>query len=263
MILLSSLYVQSQCTNKIENISGTLLINGVNVTVTATSTYSSMSSTICNSASPYYIGTEIGSGISGYQFDFNPPTSAVTLNFAGLDNVGSSIEEVQISVNGSHYSVLSIGTSNECGNLATITNSGNIRACIGCESRGWNGTTIQGPISTITVSNQTISGNTGGSVFSLYICDSSLNTNHILLDSDIIVSPNPAKNILTIRLANCENPFSFILFNSLGQKILMGKDCNPLETKVNVESVANGNYYLKIINNNNITSIKKIIITHF
>lgn len=262
MFLLVSSFAKSQCSDKIEIHSGTLLMNGINVSVTPTSTYSSIS-TNCNSASPYYIGTQIGSGISGYKFDFNPPTTAVTLNFASLDNIGSSVEEVQIYVNGSHYPVPSVGTVNECGSVATITASGNIRACVGCTSQGWDGTTIQGPISTITISNQTISGNTGGSVFSIFICDASLETNHILPNSEIIVSPNPAKDFLSIRLSKNDSPFSFVLFNSLGQKIITGKDCSPIETNVNVESVLSGIYYLEITKSNNITSVQKIIITHF
>lgn len=262
IFLLVSGFVQAQCPDKIEIHSGTLLINGINVTVTPTSTYSSIS-TSCNSASPYYIGTQIGSGISGYKFDFNPPTNAVTLNFAGLDNLGSNVEEVQIYVNSSHYPVPSVGTANECGSVATITASGNLRACVGCTSQGWNGTTIQGPISTITVSDQTISGNTGGSLFSIFICEAALNANQILPNPEIIVSPNPAKDFLSIRLPKNDNPFSFILFNSLGQKIITGKECSPIETNVNVESVLSGIYYLEITTGNNVTSVQKIIITHF
>ena len=150
--------VLGQCTHQVLNLSGTASVNGSLVTVNS-SGFVDTNSVYCNATYPYFIGYEYNSNMDGdgsYTFSFSPAISAVTLNFSGLSNEFDDIEEVKLFVNGSHYQIPIAGTSNSCDSLAVLTDNGDISACLGCPVSGWNGTTISGPINTLTIKDTVI-----------------------------------------------------------------------------------------------------------
>lgn len=65
-----------------------------------------------------------------------------------------------------------------------LTPAGNVGGCLGCTVSGWNGTTINGPISSLTVLDTLLSGSPNGSLFSLFICGIGSNGNIIDLGPD-------------------------------------------------------------------------------
>jgi gliding motility-associated-like protein len=164
--------VQAQCTSQVTHISGTQVINCVNVTVTSFGETDVLPSYCPSVTTPYLIGYSFanGNGDGGYTFNFSPPINAATLNFSGISNTFPSSEEVMLFVNGTHYPIPTAGSLNACDAMALLTPGGNVGGCIGCSVSGWSGTNIVGPISTLTVFD-TISGAPAGCLFSLYICN--------------------------------------------------------------------------------------------
>jgi len=122
----------------------------------------------------YWVGrSNLGTtGTGSFLFNFVPPVDMVTLNFAGLDSDGSSNHEViKLEVNNIHYPIPNIGDKH-CDYLAALNSDGNIVSAsnVLSDSHGWTGTEINGPISSLRVTNEMI-GNTGGVIFSIAICD--------------------------------------------------------------------------------------------
>ncbi len=164
--------LSAQCTYQVTHTSGTQTINCINTTVTSSGTMD-VNSVYCVATQPYFIGYSYGSGTSGngsYTFTFSPAVSALTLNFSGTSNTAPHEEEIKLYVNGIHYQIPSVGTPNGCDPMALLTPGGNLGGCVGCGVSGWNGTTIVGPITSLTVLDTVISGVPNGSIFSLFIC---------------------------------------------------------------------------------------------
>jgi hypothetical protein len=165
----STLY--GQCTHKVSHLSASMMVNGVNVTVSQAGIVTS-NTVYCPATAPYHIGYDYATSTDGtgsYSFNFSPPVSALTLNFSGISNVTGGSEEVRVFRNGQHFPISSAGVYNSCDKLAVLTSQGNIAGCLQCAVSGWNGTTINGPIFSLKVENTVISGQSGGSIFSLFI----------------------------------------------------------------------------------------------
>jgi gliding motility-associated-like protein len=178
IIIMHSNNVLSQCTGQVTHVSGTLMVGGVNTTVTSSGIVD-VNTIYCPSTTPYFIGynwSMDSSGYGSYTFNFTPAVCAATLNFSGVSNVSPHVEEVRIKVNGVQYAIPVTGTPNGCDPMAVLTMTGSVGGCIGCSVSGWNGTTITGPISSLTVLDTVILGQPAGSLFSLFICESAGNS---------------------------------------------------------------------------------------
>jgi gliding motility-associated-like protein len=208
LLLLLPAHAWLQCTQQVTHLSGTQTVGCTEITVTSTTPYSGSYFGYCDqSTQPYYIGQDVQSGISGdgsFTFTFNPPVSAATLNFSAISNDEGGLfnEMVVLYVNGSHYAVPAVGTPNGCEPLSEITPEGNIAGP--GSGTGFNGLTITGPITTLTVKDSVTLGMPAGDLFSLFIC-SSPNNFSIELGNDttvcegaiIILDPDSGNAALT------------------------------------------------------------------
>jgi hypothetical protein len=259
--LFFNLFGHSQCLNKVQNLSGTSVVNDIAVTVTPTSGYVGSNSN-CNSASPYYIGGAIGNGSGGYTFNFSPSITSASLNFAGLSQGGVNTEEIQLFVNGSHYPIPTLGVSNDCDEMAVLTSSGNIRACTNCDLSGWSNTIINGPITSITVLCVTISGNCGGATFSMFICNSTLDTNENDPIYNFQISQNPFSNETNLHCDKPLNNASLDIYTLLGQNVNHIDNISGDEIKIFRNNLSNGLYLMTLIEGGKSIYNSKIIINN-
>jgi len=99
------------------------------------------------------------------------------------------------------------------------------------------------------------SGDTGVvNEWSIELCtDPSLNVENFELHKGVSIFPNPTSNFLTI--SNLKNAVNYIIINQLGQEILKGNiDSNE---EIDIKSLKNGLYFLKLENKKLIKFIKK------
>ena len=250
----------SQCLNQVTHLTGTSLINGVNVSVTSSGIVDTFY-TYCPNTFPYFIGADwtVTGGTGSYSFSFSPPIDSLTLNFSGVSNSVTCCQEVvKLFVNGNHYSIPSIGTPNGCDTMALLTPSGDIMGCSYCGVSGWNGTTISGTISSLTVLDSMILGtSTGGALFSLFICASGVNG--IINPTSGFENnsyPNPFSNQLTFALSDNEQA-TISLYDFLGQQILQQLFINS--TTINTEQFKDGIYFYQLRNSKRIIANGKVI----
>lgn len=248
LIITSNVF--SQCTNQVFDTSGTHVVSGVSVTVTSFGT-ASINTVYCASTTPYIIGHLISSGLtanSGYTFQFTPPVDSITLNFSGISNIAPYQEIVMVEINGIRYSIPSPGTSNGCDAMAVLTPEGYITGCAACSVSGWNGTSIAGPVSMITVIDSAALNGPGGnqSLFSLFFCDS-INTSGIADNLEnkntLHIYPNPTSGKITIQSASSDNYFE--LYDMAG-KLLKKKTFNVSRFETDLSEFNNGVYFLKV-----------------
>lgn len=168
----NSSYAQCITNNQVTHLSGSVIINGINVTVSFSGIVTNNSS-YCTETYPYFIGYNPGpgSGTGSYTFDFSPAIDSVRLNFSGISNSSSSSERVVIRKNGVHYAIPQPGVVSICDALAVLTAEGDIEGCVGCGTSGWKGTSIGGPISQLVVVDTVLSGNPNGSIFSIFFAN--------------------------------------------------------------------------------------------
>ena len=164
----------AQNLQRVTHLSGTQIINDINVTVTSTGMIPRLDRpTHCSGdTGPYYMGyntVNYSCATGSYTFGFSPPVSFVTLNFSGLSTSDQYNEEVMIYVNGHHYQVDAVGTKNSCEDVAALTPAGNVTGCDGCHSSGWNNTKIDGPIYTLTIIDSVLFGEPAGVLFAMYM----------------------------------------------------------------------------------------------
>jgi hypothetical protein len=69
--------------------------------------------------------------------------------------------------------------------------------------------------------------------------------------------PNPVSNVLNLQLN--ENMKKMAIFNLMGQKMFELQNVNRGATQINIADFPKGIYLLKLINNTNLTSVKKFI----
>ena len=168
----NSSYAQCTTSHQVTHMSGSVVINGINVTVTSSGNVMNLT-TYCPETLPYLTGYAAGpgSGTGSFTFNFVPAVDSVRLNFSGLSNSGSSVERIILRKNGVHYAIPAPGTANGCDALAVLTASGDVEGCVGCGVSGWKGTRIGGPISQMVVVDTVISGTPNGALFSLFFAN--------------------------------------------------------------------------------------------
>ncbi len=259
------LLANSQCTRQVMHTSGTMNIGGVSTTVTSKGLVDT-NSIYCNSTLPYLVGghwpsaSGITSGIGRYQFTFFPPIDSLTLNFSGINDVNDTNEQeiVRLYINSTHYQIPSPGTQNGCDSLAVLTPAGDITGCTNCEVAGWNGTTIRGKISTLTVVDTTGDGlGFGGSLFSLFISSpwgNGINTSN--KNSPAVFYPNPITNNTQLTVPDFI-PSQVIIYD------LQGLECMRQSFNhsviLNMESLPKGIYFYQIMNEQGAVYTGKIL----
>ncbi len=252
-----------QCTHQVLNLSGTTSVNGSLVTVTSAGIVDT-NSQYCTATFPYFVGYDISSNMDGngsYSFNFSPPISAATLNFSGLSNEFDDIEEIKLFVNGAHYQIPIAGTPNGCDSLAVLTPLGDIAACLGCPASGWNGTTIIGPIYSLTIQDTVISGSPSGAIFSLFICDiisevvevNDISSNHQLF-------PNPFFTEAILKTNKFLNEASLLLYNLSGEKVKQIENISGKTVSILRDNLPSGLYFLHLTENNKTIMIDRVII---
>ncbi len=234
---------RAQCKNQVTHLSGSAMVNGVNVTVTSSGFADNL--IYCSSTSPYLIGFKKPSshGTGSYTFTFSPPVNFVTLNFSGISNSSSVDEVVKLFVNGSHYSIPSPGIANGCDDLAVLLPSGDIAGCPSCAVSGWSGTTITGPVSFLTVLDTLYMGTlSGGSLFSLFLCEKNAIAEQFG-NQGVKIYPNPCSDLITVSSSDfVERTFS--LFDVLG-RLCLKKNFSTTST-VETSQLAEGLYFYEI-----------------
>lgn len=107
--------------------------------------------------------------------------------------------------------------------------------------------------------NSSVANSWGNNRFELHIYKNASNTNNSFNNSSIKIYPNPSNENLFIQQEK-NNIINIELYNQTGQ-LIDTFTSNKLITKINTISLANGIYYLKIIQDNQIQN-HKILITH-
>ena len=247
-------------TNKISHISGSLIINGTEVTVNHSGTTDTITTYCTDVTSPYLIGASYPHfhGTGEYTFTFNPPVDSLLLNFSGISNISNDVEEIYLKVNGLHYSIPEIGVSNTCNPFAKLTSSGGIAGCRECNVSGWAGTIIPVSISSISIQDTVISGFPGGSVFSIYFYnDTTTRTNNYRIENDILVYPNPVVNDLFIKQSKTDH-LDISLFNINGENVDINLEYFNDNIFANLTNLHSGLYCIRISNDK--SSITKVLI---
>ncbi len=249
----------AQCTtNHVIHRSGSVVMNGI--TVKAISKGLTDSLNYCPSTFPYLIGATFpvtNSGNGGFTFAFSPAVDMVTLNFSGISYRQNMHEEdIVITVNGSHYSIPSAGVSNGCNPLAVLTASGDIRGCENCTTSGWSGTTITGPIDSITILDSVVMGLPNGSLFSLFFCGKYVPPTPIPTSLQVAVYPNPFHDILNVML-NENRTAEIVIYDITGRKIFA--KAFTRSALINISNIADGVYVYKITSEKNILKTGKLI----
>ncbi len=90
------------------------------------------------------------------------------------------------------------------------------------------------------------------------VCNLLSNTAFGSLESSISIAPNPSKNFITIQnKANADGNFEYQIIDITGRIITKGK--SVFNENINTENLSNGNYIIKISNENNEVAFKKFI----
>jgi hypothetical protein len=257
-------YLLGQCTDQVLNLNGTATVNGTQVTVTS-SGFVASNSVYCGATFPYFVGYSYSSNSGGngsYTFNFSPPISAATLNFSGVSRDLSNAEEVKLFVNGTHYQIPAVGSLNGCDALAILTPLGDIAACAGCSVSGWNGTTINGPINSITVIDTVLIGAPAGSIFSLFICnDVSTGLVENKITDNHQYYPNPFFIETTLQTSIILKDASLIIYNSFGQKVKQIKNISGQTVILHRDNLPSGMYIFHLTQDNITITIDKLVIT--
>ncbi len=255
------LLANSQCTRQVTHTSGTMNIGGININVTSSGIVDTMT-TYCTSTFPFVVGGHWPniSGIGRYMFSFSPPIDSLTLNFSQINDANDTNEQevVRLYINSVHYSIPSPGTRKGCDSFAVLTPYGDITGCKNCGVAGWNGTTIRGKISTLTVVDTTGDGlGFGGSLFSLFISSpwgNGIKTSNKI--SPAVFYPNPITNKTQLTVPDFI-PAQVIIYD------LQGLECRRQSFNhtiiINMESLPKGIYFYQIMNEQGEVQIGKIL----
>lgn len=76
------------------------------------------------------------------------------------------------------------------------------------------------------------------------------------LDSNLTVFPNPASTNLNVKLNSFDGNTSFEVYNAIGQLIIPTKKIDSNKLELNVTSLTKGVYFLKVNNNDKISTVK-------
>ncbi len=244
------LLANSQCTRQVMHTSGSLNIGGVNITVTS-SGFVDTTTTYCLNTIPFLIGQHQPNqfGFGSYFFTFSPPIDSLTLNFSGImDDLDTNLQEVvKLYINSIHYPIPIQGIRNGCDSMAILTPAGDITGCKNCGVSGWSGTTIRGKIATLKVVD-TINSQfgDGGSSFSLFISSpwgNGINTSN--KNSPAVLYPNPITNNTQLTVPDFI-PSQVIIYDLQGLECM--REYFSHSVILNMESLPNGFYFYKIMN---------------
>jgi hypothetical protein len=248
-----SKYSYSQCNLQVTHTSGTKILNSISIDVSSTGIVDT-STTYCENTFPYVIGFNWipDNGPGRYNFSFSPVIDSLTINFSGLSSGNlNENETVLLYINGLHYSIPNKGMLNGCDVMADLTPTGDITSC-NCGFSGWNGTTIRGNISSLSVLD---SPSFGGSLFSLFIPGDRFGINK-QENNESILHPNPLTDLVTITLDN-NIPCSIILFDMQGKNCLQETFINT--ATLNTKQLKSGIYFYEITNSKGMIRTGKII----
>ena len=255
--------INGQCFNKVLHTSGSEMVNGVNVTVSSEGLVDTIISFCRRTTSPYFIGvntavSSVDSGNGQYNFEFDPPVDSLTLNFSGISYEAGSQEIVILEVNGIHYPIPEVGRDNACGPLADLTPNGNITGCDNCGLSGWSGTSITGPINSLSVRDSVVSGSPRGALFSLFICYEE--STNVLENSftNIEMYPNPVRNTLYLTGDNL-NKLDYIITDLFGRQFYVETAVRDHSKEFDMSQLENGVYFLSIESSGRIRTYKIIV----
>ncbi|MBK6540711.1 MAG: T9SS type A sorting domain-containing protein [Flavobacteriales bacterium] len=251
ILMVQHVATMAQCTDQVLHVQGSQVVAGVDVTVTSTG-YVDTNTVFCSETFPFIVGAVGGvtplSGPGAYTFQFDPPIDSAMINVGGLGNEGvGDAEEIRLFVNGSHYSISSVGQPHACEDMAMLTANGDITGCMPCIVSGWNGTTIHGPITTLMVEDVPLSGAFyGGATFSLFICASG----DAAVDEPMhgtlgILYPNPATDRITIT-GDRWGGSSVLIFDAQGRQVPCGSSTPSDRITLDVSALAPGLYALQL-----------------
>ena len=251
IVILQHGAVMAQCPDQVLHVQGTQAVAGVDVTVTSTG-YVDTNTVFCSETFPFIVGAVGGgtplSGPGAYTFQFDPPIDSAVINVGGLGNEGvGDAEEIRLFVNGSHYAVPAVGQPHACEDMAMLTVNGDITGCMPCIVSGWNGTTIQGPITTLMVEDVPLSGNFyGGATFSLFICASGDAAVDELMHGNMGTPfPNPATDRVTIDGERWAKSIVRV-FDAQGRQVPCGSSTLSDRMTIDVSALAPGLYALQV-----------------
>jgi hypothetical protein len=244
----------TQQLQRILHLHGTKTINGIGVTVTKSGKADSLH--YCGEdTGPYYVGynyANTGAADGSYTFTFSKPVDEIVLNLAAMSHSTNSYgEEARIFVNGAHYRFTKLGSLNNCGeSMAIITRDGDISPCANCSGSGTNGVRIKGPITTITVECNILSGEPMGFVVGVWMSGKS-NDNMVsyktnLIESDAgegreLVITGPVENATVIIKDANGNPLP-VVYKTKGKTKLV----------INASEWISGDYTIEIKQNEKI-----------
>ena len=80
-------------------------------------------------------------------------------------------------------------------------------------------------------------------------------------NSDIIISPNPTNDLLTITITNANSLYTFMIINAFGQ-VLKSTSSNSGKVTLDVKDLSSGLYYVNIVSETGNTMTKKIVVMH-
>lgn len=95
-----------------------------------------------------------------------------------------------------------------------------------------------------------------GVTWNLVVASNTLSVNELTLANSINLSPNPTCN--EVSLVSYNNLGSVSVLNSLGQTVLTQDAFNSVATKINVNSLSSGIYFIRVSNNYGIVTKKFI-----
>ncbi len=244
---------------RILHLEGSKTINGIGVTVTKTGKVDNLH--YCGEdTGPYYVGHNYNNSESAdgsYTFTFSKPVDEVMLNLAAMSHSNTYGEQARIFVNGAHYKFTKLGSLNSCGeSLAIVTREGDISPCANCSGSGVNGVRIKGPITSITVECNVLSGEPMGFVVGVWMAGKS-NDNMVSYKTNLIVSDagegrqlsiiGPVENVTVIIKDGTGTPISIEYRTKEKSKLI-----------INASEWPSGDYIIEIEQNKKIerTTIK-------
>lgn len=239
---------RAQCDEQVTHLIGTQLVGVTSIAVSVTGTTDSDSG-YCTETFPYFIGynyTTNTSATGSYTFQFNPPIDSATFNVSGISQDVSNAEEVWLYVNGAHYTIPVPGLPQACDPMAVLTPNGDIAACSNCSVSGWGGTTIPGPITTLTVLDTVLMGMPAGSIFSLFICaDHGTGAQDATTMQHASPYPNPARDVLFIDLRDVLNTH-VRLFDASGRRVAITTSVVANRMSIFTAGLPSGIYALQV-----------------
>ncbi|MFN0037393.1 MAG: choice-of-anchor B family protein [Saprospiraceae bacterium] len=109
-------------------------------------------------------------------------------------------------------------------------------------------------------SGNIITGDMQNGLFMLKLSDGSVGTKAPENELAVQVSPNPAHDLLNIRLQTTSSAWSWRLSNSAGQMLLKGAEENAPETSLRIAGLPQGLYFLEIRDAQGKAAVRKVVV---